>query len=504
MIKHLNNKSDKFNVFANYGGNILTAVISLIFIPVYIKYLGIESYGVLGFFVTIQGLLAFLDLGLGITINQEMARYYGNAEKTNYLNNLAYSLQIVYWIIGILIALFLFVFTPYFSASWFKESNISRSQLQQCFMLMSVTIAARWPYSIYSSGLRGMQLQVLLNVHDLFYNIIKAVGSWLVLLYIKNSLVAFLTFQLIVILCQTISLHFIFWYKLPKPGIAKKFDKQVLKNIAKYAAAMGAAAILGSFVYQLDKIILSKMLKAEKYGYYTLAFNVAILVNNVTLPIYMAIFPNFTTLVHNNQQTEMKQKFHQYSKLVAGLVMPVSTIIFFFAKELLFAWTKNMELATHVAPILQVLIIATTLNAFMVMPHTLLLANKNVRLMLKSHIIAAVFFVPLILLLTLKYDITGGATALVILYAGYFFIQALIIIKKYNPGQVISWYIKDIGYFILVSVLLIALSKIILPMQGWGRISILTALFAIWCVSTLACLSSIKSIRNIVLQKLKK
>lgn len=503
MAAILHSKSIRLNIFANYGGNLLTALISLIFIPIYIRYLGIESYGILGFFVTIQGLLIFLDLGLGITINQEMARYYGNPEKIGYLNNLAYSLQIVYWMIGILIAIFLFLFTPYFSTHWFRESNINAHTLQQCFIIMLLTIAARWPYSIYSSGLRGMKYQVLLNAHDLVYNLIKAIGSWLVLLYIENTLFAFLLFQLAIILCQTISLHFVFWYKLPAANSVKKFDKLVLKNIAKYAAAMGTAAILGSVVYQLDKIILSRMLKVEKYGFYTLAFNLAILVNNITLPIYMAIFPSFTELVHKNEQAEIQQKFHQYSKLIAGLVMPVSALIFFFSKELLFVWTKNIELAMNAAPVLQILIVATTLSAFMVIPHTLLLANKNVRFMLKTHIVAALIFIPLIFYLTSKYDIIGGAIALVILYGGYFFIQALLIIKKYNPAQIFNWYVKDIGLYVLISFLITSIFKLLLPLESGGRVIVLLTMFAIWCFCTLACMVCIKSIRMFIINLFK-
>ena len=46
-----------------------------IFIPIYISYLGIESYGLIGLFIILQGLLSLLDMGLSPTLNREMARF---------------------------------------------------------------------------------------------------------------------------------------------------------------------------------------------------------------------------------------------------------------------------------------------------------------------------------------------------------------------------------------------------------------------------------------------
>jgi len=41
----------KLNIIANYTGKAWTALMSLAFIPLYIKFIGIEAYGLIGFFV---------------------------------------------------------------------------------------------------------------------------------------------------------------------------------------------------------------------------------------------------------------------------------------------------------------------------------------------------------------------------------------------------------------------------------------------------------------------
>ena len=62
--------SIKKNIVANLVGKIWGAAIAILLIPQYIKYLGIESYGLVGFYGTLIGSMAVLDLGLSITLNR--------------------------------------------------------------------------------------------------------------------------------------------------------------------------------------------------------------------------------------------------------------------------------------------------------------------------------------------------------------------------------------------------------------------------------------------------
>ena len=71
----------KKNLIANYIGQGWTAIMGLVFIPYYIKYLGIEAYGLIGLFAMLNTWLSLLDMGLAPTLNREMARY--SASKTN-------------------------------------------------------------------------------------------------------------------------------------------------------------------------------------------------------------------------------------------------------------------------------------------------------------------------------------------------------------------------------------------------------------------------------------
>jgi O-antigen/teichoic acid export membrane protein len=69
----------KKNLIANYLGQGWTALMGLAFIPLYIKYLGIEAYGLIGLFAIIQAWLSLLDMGMTPMLGREMARSTGGS-----------------------------------------------------------------------------------------------------------------------------------------------------------------------------------------------------------------------------------------------------------------------------------------------------------------------------------------------------------------------------------------------------------------------------------------
>ena len=62
------------NIAANAAGAGLSFVVFLIAVPLYLRLLGAEAYGLVGLFTTVMVAAAALDLGLGATLNREVAR----------------------------------------------------------------------------------------------------------------------------------------------------------------------------------------------------------------------------------------------------------------------------------------------------------------------------------------------------------------------------------------------------------------------------------------------
>jgi len=93
------------NIVANYLGQGWSAFIGVILIPVYVRYLGIEAYGLIGLFAVMQASIALLDMGMTPTLNREMARYTSHAHSPRSVRELLRSLETVCFTTAVLLGL---------------------------------------------------------------------------------------------------------------------------------------------------------------------------------------------------------------------------------------------------------------------------------------------------------------------------------------------------------------------------------------------------------------
>ena len=85
----------KKNVVANFLGQGWRALMGLVFIPLYIKYLGIEAYGLIGIFALLQAWLALLDMGMRPALGREMARFTSGAHNAQSIRDLLRTIEVI-------------------------------------------------------------------------------------------------------------------------------------------------------------------------------------------------------------------------------------------------------------------------------------------------------------------------------------------------------------------------------------------------------------------------
>jgi len=87
----------KSNILANFAGNGLVAIVSIIALPFYLPLIGIEAYGLIGFFAAFQAILSVLDLGLGVTITKELAVRSAKSDDKSGTRDLVRTSEAIYW-----------------------------------------------------------------------------------------------------------------------------------------------------------------------------------------------------------------------------------------------------------------------------------------------------------------------------------------------------------------------------------------------------------------------
>lgn len=484
----------KRNVVANFGGSAWSALMGLAFVPFYIRLMGVESYGIVGVFTSLMGMLAILDLGLSQALNREMARLSSEVQKSLRMADTARTLEVVYWgvalVVGVIIALLAGPIANY----WLNPEQLTRDNLQQALWIMGLVIALRWPVSLYIGGLNGLQRQVPVNVLLSVVATMQGVGALVMLWFVAPTIQVFFIWQAVMALAQVIALRAVFWHSFPS-NHGGTFNKKVLNEIWHFAAGMTGISLLATILTQLDKVLLSKLLTLSEFGYYTFAATVAAVLFRLIGPVFTAYYPRLTELVSKNDQLGEAYAYHQGSQLMAVVILPVAVVLAFFSKEILELWTNNPNMALHASLLVSLLTIGNALNGLMHIPYALQLAHGWTKLAFFQNIVAVVVLAPAIYFATLRWGAIGAASVWIALNSGYILITIHIMHRHLLCNEKWSWYFSDVIKPLMVVLILSTFARLLLNVvtENW---IMAVVLFLILCITTVAAIMCSSIIRN--------
>lgn len=455
----------KKNIAANFAGSLWTGLMSFIFVPLYISFLGIEAYGLVGIFATLVALFSLLDLGLSTTIKRELACLVVQSGKGQEMRDLLRTLEVLYWLIAVLIGVTLIVIAPLIVNYWVNVEKLSHHSVKHAIMLMGIGMIFQWPLILYSGGLQGLQRQVLLNSIDVGISTCRVLGSILILWLISPTVEAFFTWQMIVNAIHVISVAIFLWRSLPKTDNRPHFKKKLLQNIWRFAAFISGSTVLAAVTTQLDKVILSRMLSLEIFGYYSLANVVALNIYRLINPIASAVWPRLANLVSIGDKNQLIKLYHQASQLVAILILPAMSVIVFFSKELILLWTQNHLIAENTNILVTMLIIGATLNGITSIPYGLQIAFNWPKLTFFANLFSAVLFIPLIIIFIYLFGAVGAASVGIVLNGGYIIFAIPIMHKRILQEEKWRWYREDVGIPFFMSVAVAGIFRLLIPAQ---------------------------------------
>lgn len=476
----------KRNIIANFTGNIWTALISLVFVPLYIHFMGIEAFGLIGIFTTLQAVFSLMDMGLSTTLNREMARLSLQENSAQEMRNLVRTLETIYWAVALFMGVTVIAAAPLVAYHWVQAGQLPPETIKQAITIMGIAMAFQWPQGLYSGGLMGLQKQVLLNVITVVTATIRGVGATIILWIISPTIQAFFIWQIIIGALQTFLVALFLWNSLSKDAEKASFQKKILQGIWRFAAGMSGITVTAIILTQLDKVILSRLLSLEMFGYYSLASALAMSLYRLIGPVFSGVYPRFTQLVTIGDHEGLKQLYHRSCQLMSVLILPTAIVTALFSREILFLWTQNPITARHAHIILSILIIGTALNGLMNLPYALQLAYGWTRLAFYANVVSVILLAPLIVLLTTHYGAVGGASVWVILNAGLVLLLIQLMHRRLLPSEKWNWYWWDVGIPLAAACITACLMHKFLSYENEGTMYQLGIIFFTLIASTAA------------------
>jgi O-antigen/teichoic acid export membrane protein len=252
------------------------------------------------------------------------------------------------------------------------------------------------------------------------------------------------------------------WRQLPLGDGKDVFEKQLLKGVWRFAAGMSGIQAISAILTQIDKIILSKMLSLEMFGYYTLASMLGMSLLRFVTPVFFSIYPRFTQLVAIGGQEELKRLYHKSCQFMAVLVLPAAIIVALFSHEILLIWTRNPVTAEKTHLLLSMLILGTAFNGLLYPPYALQLSFGWTSLPILKSVVAVILLVPSIVFMAHHYGATGAASAWLALNAGYILFEIPIMHRRLLRTEKWRWYWHDVCFPLAACVLTGGLGRLLM------------------------------------------
>lgn len=473
----------KKNILANLTGKFWSILSNFLFIPVYISFLGFESFSIISFTLVITGILATIEGGITSPLSREFALSENSKkDKARILKTLESTLFIF---IGFSI-LTIFLASKLIAENWLNQSSFSSAQISFFLKIFSFETGFQLLFRFYMGGLLGLERQIKANIFQIawgvFRNGLVIFGIWLVptleMFFIWQTASTFIFAILIGIsLKKELKGYYFLDFQF-------KIEKSILKKISKFAAGMFLISIVTGLNTQIDKLVISKLLPIEDLGHYTLAVSLSMMIIVLVSPISTALLPRFTSLYSLDNKENALILFKKINLFVIIISFTLMVNIGFFAKELIWIWTGKIELAERAFIYLPVIAVSFSMLALQIIPYTIAIANGYTKINNILGISSLFFTLPGYWLATSHYGAIGAAYVFCITQTITTIVYLYLINKKFlkitNPLKLL--YVKQMLLPLLVSFSIAFLFSYIQPWElknrllsfGWVGLSVCT------------------------------
>ncbi len=434
----------KTNIVANFAGTAWSAVINLTFIPFYIMFMGIEAFGLVGFYVTLQTVIIVLDMALSTPLNRELAARATRPGTESESRDLLRTTEIVCWSGSLLILGVMMCLAYPIGGQWLNPNKLSTETVRHAVMLMGVLMFLRWPTSLYAGGLLGLQRQVTWNLLEAGTHTLRGVGATLILWLISPTVPAFFLWQAVCSVVQVSLARLLLWRALGKGVDRPRFNRDLLAGIRRFSMGMIGLGAIEAMLVEVDKVILSKVMPLNIFGYYVLAWNIAGFLILMAQPVRAALFPMFTQLAEARQTRQLAELYHVGCRLLSIVTAPAVIVAALFSKQIIAVWTGDPVTAERTYRILSILVFGTGLAAMLRMTYSLQQAYRWTRMATAANAIALVTMIPLIITAAHWHGPIGAATVWAATSSMLLIVVVFLMHRKILPGERMRFYVTDL------------------------------------------------------------
>lgn len=392
------------NLSYNICGQLLPLLVAAVSIPMLIRHIGTDRFGLLTIAWMVVGYFNLFDLGLGRALTKLVADRLGAGREIEVkpLVSTGLALMIALGMVGAIAVAFA---TPALTSVLHVPGRY-RDETENAFYLLALSI----PAVILTTGLRGV-----LEAYQRF-DITNAVrtplGLWtfggpLCVLPFSTRL-DWIVLSLVVGRMMSVS---VYWYctarQLKGRLIGAAIDRTLCRELLSFGGWMTVSNIISPLMVYMDRFFIGALLGTSAVAFYTTPYEVVFKLNIISEGLFGVLFPLMASRFAVDRSAS-DSMLALGSKLIAASLFPLVLGIVALAQPFLGAWV-GPAFALHSALVMQLLAIGLFVNGFSKVAFNLIQAHGRADVTARLHMIELPVYVLALVLLTRHWGIVGAA-----------------------------------------------------------------------------------------------
>jgi O-antigen/teichoic acid export membrane protein len=395
------------NTVWNLVGQVAPMGVALFAIPMLIRHIGTDRFGILTIAWMVVGYFSLFDLGLGRALTNLVAQSLGG-DRQDQLPSIVWTANCVMAVMGIVGAIAFAAISPLLTHSLLKIPLNLQSETLHSLFLLSVSV----PLVISTAGLRGIleaqQKFGLLNTVKIPMGVATFLAPVAVLLFTNNltALIGALVLTRVIFLVACLGLAL---REMPALRHGFAFDKALLRPLFSFGGWMTVSNIVSPLMVYVDRFLIGSLLSIAAVAYYATPYEVATKLLIVPGALVGVLFPAFSTAMAADR-LRGAMLYRLAAKYVGLFLFPASFVMIVFGQDLLQVWLGH-EFALHSTRVLQILSLGVLANGLAAIPFAMIQGTGRADITGKLHIMELPFYLAAVWSLTVHYGIVGTAVA---------------------------------------------------------------------------------------------
>ena len=439
------------NSFINLSTQIIPILIAIIFIPISIKLLGNEQFGIYSLIITLIVIFNYINFGIAPATTKEVSKYIALNENSK-VNSLIINSFVIMCSIGLICLLTLFLFSNDIAILLTKnnlELSIITAKLLKILGYMSPFIML---VIFFRSILEAKQQFLITSLNRALLNSFIFISPSILYLNKNFTLVQVFWFLfLIYFISVIILLHF----TIKNFNIQlKDFTIQHSKSLVSIGIWMMISSISGIGLYYADRYFIAILVSAIAVAYYVASYDLVTRLNIISGSLTSALFPAFSHWYETKEYDKIVKNIIFVSKLIVILVSIIGFLIIIFAKLFLLYWI-NLEYSQNSSTIMQILVIDVLFNTLSVVPFRALSAIGYHKFVAKLYLIETPIYLLILYIFLKEFGLIGAVIAYNIRAFLEMFILYLFLISErvglpftIVTNKIISFVLIEISFFV--------------------------------------------------------